>query len=107
MTGCDRFFCCVFRWLKVFGIPADGSRTWLAYHHVASLHVWMVFKRLKTEELQLAEAGKDDEVSGLKFLGQELYDRFWEDTSERVRDTKVRAKAPATMVSFVCCVFGS
>jgi hypothetical protein len=81
---------------QVFSIPREGTRRWLAVHNVMGLHVWLVYRRLKLEELRLREtdgtASVDEDcltADQLKLLGQEFFDRFWEDTIQRVRDTKV------------------
>ena len=75
--------------MKVFGIPAEGSREWLAIHLTSSLHVWLIYKRIKSDEQALADINDTDHARALNLLGQEFYDRFWEDTTTRVRDTKV------------------
>jgi hypothetical protein len=72
---------------KAFGIPCDGSRQWLAYHNVVGLHVWLVYRRVKAARPSDAAVGLDVEEANV--IGQELYDRFWEDAIERVRETRV------------------
>jgi len=74
---------------SVFGIPRGDTREWLAYHNVIGLHVWLIYKRLKAQEILINEGGASGDAAVFKTLGQELYDRFWEDSLERVRETKV------------------
>ena len=76
--------------VQVFGIPNDGSREWFAYHNAAGLHVWLLYRRLKAEERVIESGVREGDLKSLKLFGQELFDRYWEDTLERVRETKVR-----------------
>ena len=82
--------------LKAFGIPCDGARQWLAYHNVVGLHVWLVYRRVKAVDAQrssVAHAAVPLDAEEANAIGQELYDRFWEDAIERVRETRVRTLA--------------
>ena len=83
---------------QVFGVPHDGSREWLGFHGVVGLHVWLIFQRIRSEEV-LFEQGRSTKKwkkKLLSLLGQDLYDRFWEEAVHRVRDTGVsdEAKSP-------------
>lgn len=57
-----------------FQIPTDN---FLAYQSVMNLHMWAMHKRFVKE----GEALQD--------LHQELYDRHWDDATERIRELKV------------------
>lgn len=59
------------------------KRTWISEHAMLALHVWLLANRFKV----------DYNCSGLycgRRMQEQLFERFWEDTTLRIRNAGVR-----------------
>ena len=74
------------------GLPLDDFRARFA---LLSLHLWLVLVRLRAE----GETGQE--------VGQALYDHFWADMEQRVRDEGVVVRLSKWMKELETAFYGS
>jgi cytochrome b pre-mRNA-processing protein 3 len=66
-------------WYEALRLP----RTWITEHSLLALHVWILHNRFKVDYNVPAT-----EFSGRR-MQEELFERFWEDTTRRIRNAGV------------------
>ena len=87
-------------WFGGAGGGAGGGlglrRTWAAEHALLALHVWIVHCRLKVDYnvRDAADAAEGGHASRVVFSGRQMMDqlfsRFWEDTTLRIRNAGIQ-----------------
>ena len=71
-------------WFKPSGLTSL-QRSWMSEHSLIAIHVWILHNRLKVDYNISTDAGL---FSGRRMM-EELFSRFWEDTTLRIRNAGV------------------
>ena len=71
-------------WFKPSGL-GSLQRSWVSEHSLIAIHVWILHNRLKVDYNIKSDSGL---FSGRRMM-EELFSRFWEDTTLRIRNAGV------------------
>lgn len=72
-------------WFKPSGL-GSLQRSWVSEHTLIAIHVWIIHNRLKVDYNINTDSGL---FSGRRMM-EELFSRFWEDTTLRIRNAGVQ-----------------